>query len=61
MSLRPNLHKIEVSKNEGISTVRSRKDDKMDNITNRQENYLIQLVISMLDGKRQIQGKNVEG
>ena len=44
-----------------ISTMRSGKDDKMDNVTNRQENYLIQLVVSILNGKRQIQGKNVEG
>ena len=39
------------------STVRSGKDDKMDNITNRQENYLTQLVVSMLDGKRQSREK----
>ena len=61
MSLRPDLHKFEVSKDEGIShkisTVRSGKDDKMDNITNRQENYLTQLVVSMLDGKRQSRAK----
>ena len=44
-----------------ISTVRSGKDDKMDNVTNIQENYLIQLVVSILDGKRQIKAKNVEG
>ena len=35
-----------------ISTMRFGKDDKMDNVTNRQENYLIQLVVSMLDEKR---------
>ena len=36
-----------------ISTVRSGKDDKMDNVTNRHENYLIQLVVFMLDqGKK---------
>ena len=40
-----------------ISTVRSGKDDKMNNITNRQENYLTQLVVSMLDGKRQSREK----
>lgn len=40
-----------------ISTVRSGKDDKMENITNRQENYLTQLVVSMLDGKRQSRAK----
>ena len=37
-----------------ISTMRFGKDDKMDNVTNRQENYLIQLVVTMLDRKRQI-------
>ena len=44
-----------------ISTMKSGKDDKMENVTNRQENYLIQLVVSILDGKRQIKGENVEG
>ena len=44
-----------------ISTVRSGRYDNMDTITNKQKNYLIQLVVSMLDGKRQIKGKNVEG
>ena len=44
-----------------ISTARPGKDDKMDNTTNRQENYLTQLLVSILHGKRQIKGKNVEG
>ena len=39
------LHKILI--------VRHGKDDRMENVTNRQENYLIQLVVSMLDqGKK---------
>ena len=40
-----------------ISTVRFGKDDKTDKITNRKENYLTQLVVSILDGKRHSRAK----